>query len=135
MNRHHVLLIALLSLAASADQHADTQTNACHMSYPNIDGELLLENDHVVVQRFTIQPGQWEGIHRHPPNQLYIQLTDGEWRYKSAGESDDFAMSAGEVSWNETSTELVAQHESGNIGTSAIGYIWVGIKPGCLQQP
>jgi len=33
------------------------------MDYPNIKGEVLLENDAVVVQRFTIQPGQWEGIH------------------------------------------------------------------------
>ena len=31
--------------------------------YPNIPGELLLENEHVVVQSFTIEPGQWEGIH------------------------------------------------------------------------
>ena len=32
------------------------------MSYPNIPGELLLENEYVVVQRFIIEPGQWEGF-------------------------------------------------------------------------
>ncbi len=135
MYRIQILLIILFSLTASADHHLDDEDNACHMDYPNIDSELLLENDRVVVQRFTIQPGQWEGIHRHPPNQLYIQLTDGDWSYKSNGKTELFSMAAGEVSWNETSTELDAQHESGNVGAHPVSYLWVGVKPGCLAEP
>ena len=38
--------------------------------YPNVEGELLLEDDRVVVQRFVLEPGQWEGIHEHPEYQL-----------------------------------------------------------------
>jgi quercetin dioxygenase-like cupin family protein len=134
MYRLQVLLIALFSLAASADQQSDAPINVCHMTYPNIAGELLLENDQVVVQRFTIEPGQWEGIHRHPPHQLYIQLTDGKWTYRSDGNSQDFSMAAGDVSWNEGATTLGAQHESRNAGEKPISYIWVGVKPACLEQ-
>ena len=33
-----------------------------YLNYPNIPGEDLLENDLVIVQRFsTVNPGQWEG--------------------------------------------------------------------------
>jgi hypothetical protein len=134
MYRLQVLIVILVSLAASADHHGDGPVNACHMSYPNIAGELLFENDQVVVQRYTIQPGQWEGIHRHPPNQLYIQLSDGDWVYKSNGTAENFSLAAGEVSWNTTATGLSAQHESGNAGEQAISYIWVGVKPGCLTE-
>ena len=47
--------------------------------YPNIPGELLLENEHVVVQRFIIEPGQWEGIHSHPGNQIAVRIKGGLW--------------------------------------------------------
>lgn len=134
MYRIQALLIILFSITASADHHENKLANNCHMVYPDIEGELLLENDQVVVQRFTIQPGQWEGIHRHPPQQLYIQVTDGDWSYKSGGSVDNFSLQAGHVSWNETATELTEQHESGNAGTAEISYIWVGVKPGCLAD-
>ena len=49
-----------------------------HQEYPNIPGEVLLENNLVVVQRFIFQPGQWEGVHSHPGNQIYIHIKGGE---------------------------------------------------------
>ena len=42
-------------------------TIPCHQSYPNIPGQVLAENAKMVVQRFTFPPGQWEGVHAHPP--------------------------------------------------------------------
>jgi len=133
MYRVQILLACLFTVSASADHHdADAR---CRMDYPNVKGEVLLENDKVVVQRFTIAPGLWEGIHRHPPHQLYIQLTDGDWAYKANGSIDNFSMAAGEASWNEASTELDVQHESHNAGKNPISYIWVGVKPGCLAEP
>lgn len=132
MFRIQTFLIVLFSISASADHHAEGALNACHMDYPAIDGELILENDQVVVQRFTIQPDQWEGIHRHPPHQLYIQLNDGDWSYKVGGSVDNFSLPAGHVSWNEAATDLNEQHESGNDGAAEISYLWVAIKPGCL---
>jgi quercetin dioxygenase-like cupin family protein len=135
MVRVQILLACLFTVSASADHHASANAGLCHMDYPNIEGEVLLENDAVVVQRFTLQPGQWEGIHRHPPSQLYIQLSDGDWAYKANGSIDNFSMAAGDASWNETSTELDAQHESRNVGDNGISYLWVGVKPGCLADP
>ena len=64
------------------------QSNPCHQYYPNIPGELLLENDKLVVQRFIIQPGQWEGIHSHPGNQIYVHIDGGEWSGRIGGKSE-----------------------------------------------
>ena len=58
---------------------ADGPLSPCHQYYPNIPGEVLLENDKVVVQRFIFPPGQWEGVHAHPPDQLYIHIKGGQW--------------------------------------------------------
>jgi quercetin dioxygenase-like cupin family protein len=133
MYRLQILLIIVFGLTASAERLGEPATNACYMNYPNIEGELLLENEHVVVQRFTIEPGQWEGIHRHPPNQLYIQITDGDWIYQSGGTTEKFSMASGEISWNESGTELSEQHQSRNAGSQPISYLWIAIKPDCLE--
>ena len=50
-----------------------------YQHYPNIPGEILFENDKLVVQKFIIEPGQWEGVHAHPGNQLYVHIRGGEW--------------------------------------------------------
>ena len=47
-------------------------TGSAQQEYPNIEGETLLEDDRVVVQRFVLESGEWEGIHEHPENQLVI---------------------------------------------------------------
>ena len=80
MYRIQFLLLTLFCLTASADHHGDGPPNPCHIYYPNIPGELLLENDKLIVQRFIIAPGQWEGIHRHPPDQLYIHVKGANGR-------------------------------------------------------
>jgi quercetin dioxygenase-like cupin family protein len=50
-----------------------------YLNYPNIPGEDLLENELVIVQRFTVNPGQWEGVHAHHPDMLYIHIKGGQW--------------------------------------------------------
>ena len=50
-----IVTCLLLASAASAQQ-----------TYPNVEGETLLEDERVVVQRFVLPPGEWEGIHEHP---------------------------------------------------------------------
>ena len=52
------------------------------LTYPNLatpGGEVLLENERVVVQRFVVGPGEWEGVHSHPGNQLYVHVKGGQW--------------------------------------------------------
>lgn len=135
MHRVQFLLLCLVCLTASADHHGDGMVNACHMVYPNIPGELLLENEHIVVQRFTMQPGEWEGIHRHPQHQLFIQIKGGEWTVRYGDKEDTFFLDTGAIGWNETSTEISEVHQSGNTGDEPIDLMWIGVKPGCLAEP
>ena len=135
MYRIQFLLLSLICLSASADQHGDGPPNLCHQYYPNIPGEVLLENDKLVVQRFIIEPGQWEGIHRHPPDQLYIQIKGGEWTVRYGDESSTFDSPTGSIGWDDSATEMSAMHQSGNTGDEAMDLMWVTLKPGCMAPP
>ena len=135
MYRIQFLLLTLFCLTASADHHGDGPPNPCHIYYPNIPGELLLENDKLVVQRFIIAPGQWEGIHRHPPDQLYIHVKGGEWTVRYGDEATTSDSLDGSIGWSDSATEMSAMHESGNTGDEPIDLIWVTLKPGCMAPP
>lgn len=101
-----------------------------YLDYPNIPGEDLLENDLVIVQRFTVNPGQWEGIHAHHPDMLYIHVKGGQWAARSKTEPPrpyPDASPDGSVGWMPT-IDISMGHESGNVGTSPIDLIWVTLK-------
>jgi quercetin dioxygenase-like cupin family protein len=101
-----------------------------HLSYPNIPGEDLLENARVLVQRFTVQPGQWEGVHAHRPNMLYIHIRGGQWAersYHAAAHPYAEASADGSVGWMRT-VDISEGHESGNIGRTPIDPLWVTLK-------
>lgn len=47
-------------------KHVDESDRQFLLNYPNLenaDGEVVLTNDHVVLQRLVVGPGEWEGIH------------------------------------------------------------------------
>ena len=118
-----------ISLAVvRADNHS--QTNPCHQSYPNITGTVLLENDKVVVQRFTFPPGKWEGVHSHPAGQIYIHIKGGEWTVRFGDEYEKGYSETGSVGWYGP-VALSADHESVNSGTEPIDLIWVTLKSEC----
>ncbi|HEX7136903.1 MAG TPA: hypothetical protein VF219_03615 [Vicinamibacterales bacterium] len=101
-----------------------------YLDYPNIPGEDLLENDSVIVQRFVVAPGQWEGVHAHHPDMLYIHVKGGQWGARSTLEPEhpyDHPAADGEVGWMPT-IDIDEGHESGNIGTEPIDLIWVTLK-------
>jgi len=101
-----------------------------HLNYPNIPGEDLLENDLVIVQRFTVNPGQWEGVHAHHPDMLYIHIKGGQWAARSKHEPEHpypEPSPDGEVGWMPT-IDISVGHESGNIGKEPIDLIWVTLK-------
>jgi hypothetical protein len=101
-----------------------------YLNYPNIPGEDLLENDLVIVQRFTVNPGQWEGVHAHHPDMLYIHVKGGQWAARSHTEPERAYPDPspdGEVGWMPT-IDISVGHESGNIGTNPIDLIWVTLK-------
>jgi hypothetical protein len=101
-----------------------------YLDYPNIPGEDLLENELIIVQRFVVAPGQWEGIHAHHPDMLYIHVKGGRWGARSYREAEhpyEHPAADGEVGWMPT-IDISEGHESGNIGKEPIDLIWVTLK-------
>ena len=106
---------------------------SCYQTYPNIPGRLLLENDKVVVQRFEFLPGQWEGVHVHPPNQLFIHIKGGQWTSRTGSRYDSGWWETGSVGWYGP-IALADDHESMNSGSEPIDLIWVTLKEGCTSD-
>jgi len=101
-----------------------------YLNYPNIPGEDLLEDDRVIVQRFVVNPGQWEGVHAHHPDMLYIHVKGGQWASRTKTQPATpypHASPDGGVGWMPT-IDISEGHESGNIGTTPIDLIWVTLK-------
>lgn len=100
-----------------------------YLSYPNVAGEDLLENDWLIVQRYKLQAGQWEGIHAHNPNTFYVFIKGGQWSSKSNSHPNGVAGSApdGTIAWMDT-IALSEQHQSGNTGSAESDVVWVALK-------
>ena len=102
------------------------------LTYPNLDdsdGEVVLTNDHVVLQRLVVPAGEWEGIHSHPGNQIYVHIKGGEWSGLIDGkpEYSEIVDEDGAVGWMDA-IPLSAGHDSGNTGDTPIDLIYVTLK-------
>jgi quercetin dioxygenase-like cupin family protein len=125
-----IICVNLKPVIAHAAQAPNGQPKYRYLNYPNIPGEDLLENDLVIVQRFTVNPGQWEGVHAHHPDMLYIHIKGGQWAARSKTEPEHAYPEPspdGEVGWMPT-IPLSVGHESRNIGSAPIDLIWVTLK-------
>ena len=118
------LLLAGLVLLASSP--IATQ-QSFYQQYPKIPGEVVFENDRVVVQRYVVQPGQWEGVHTHSRNQLYVHIKGGEWTMRYGDKKETSVAEDGSVGWMEKVT-LSQAHESGNTGDAPIEFLWITLK-------
>ena len=128
--------LALGVIFHSAYAVESVKRNPCHQYYPNISGQVLLENDKVVVQRFTFPPGKWEGIHSHPPDQLYIHIKGGEWTVKYGDTIKTYPAEqspTGSVGWYGP-VSLSEKHEAMNSGDEPIDLIWVTLKEQCMKH-
>jgi hypothetical protein len=115
---------------AGANAGANAGPKYHYLNYPNIPGEDLLDNDWVIVQRFTVNPGQWEGVHAHHPDMLYIHIKGGQWAVRSKHEPEHpypAPSPDGKVGWEPT-IDINEGHESGNVGNNPIDLIWVTLK-------
>jgi mannose-6-phosphate isomerase-like protein (cupin superfamily) len=130
-----ILLLTAFSSGAqdstTSDQVAETDERFL-LTYPNLedsDGEIVLTNDHVVLQRLVVGPGEWEGIHSHPGNQIYVHIKGGEWSGRIGGKSEYSRIVSpdGEVGWMDA-IPLSAGHESGNTGDTPVDLIYVTLK-------
>ncbi len=71
----NAVLILLTAACAGSEQAATPPEEAPAaadkqflLTYPNLanpGGEVLFENERLVVQQFVVGPGEWEGIHSH----------------------------------------------------------------------
>jgi mannose-6-phosphate isomerase-like protein (cupin superfamily) len=123
-----VTLKPVASTSAAATPGRTTKYR--YLNYPNIPGEDLLENDLIIVQRFTVAPGQWEGVHAHHPDMLFIHIKGGQWAARSKHESEHTYPAPspdGEVGWMAT-IDINEGHESGNVGKDPIDLVWVTLK-------
>lgn len=119
-----------VTLKPSSGSDSTDRRKYHYLNYPNIPGEDILENDLVIVQRFTVFPGQWEGVHEHVPNMLYIHIKGGQWAARLKGQPEHLYPAPspdGSVGWMQPYT-LDQGHESGNLGTEPIDLIWVTLK-------
>jgi mannose-6-phosphate isomerase-like protein (cupin superfamily) len=100
-----------------------------YLAYPNIPGEDVFENDRVIVQRFAMNPGEWEGVHAHHPNTLYIFIKGGQWMSKTTNPPSEIVGNSpdGDVAWMPA-TDISAGHQSGNIGTTPSDVLWIALK-------
>ncbi|MBJ89766.1 MAG: hypothetical protein CMO98_07895 [Woeseia sp.] len=121
MHRFATTVILFLATAGHSQQ-----------TYPNIDGEMLLEDDRVVVQRFVLEPGQWEGIHEHPEHQLVIVLNSTEELiYRFRGSERIFERPENDTVrafWRPGPVFMSDEHESGNTGTRPLEWIAITFK-------
>ena len=126
--------LAALGLALPLPAQAgDKAANPCYQTYPNIEGEVLLENDKVVVQRFVFPPGVWEGVHAHPADQLYIHIKGGHWTVRHGDQRSSGWSETGSVGWYGP-VGLDEDHESVNSGNEPIDLIWVTLKTDCAGR-
>ncbi len=121
----HVVVVDILDSAADA-----ARPPPAPLEYPNVPGEDLLENDVVIVQRFRIPPGTWEGVHAHGERTLYVHVHGGQWAVRSHSEPEYVypeRSADGEVDWM-TPIALAEGHESGNAGDEPIDIVWITLK-------
>lgn len=133
----YTVIIILLTASASGAQESAASAQQPEeipflLTYPDLDnpdGEVLLDNEHVVVQRYVVPPGEWEGVHAHPGDQVYVHVVGGTWSGRAGGEAtyDDSVSETGSVGWMPR-IPLSEGHESGNTGDTPIDLIWVTLK-------
>lgn len=128
-----VLAIPLLLAGTSAHPQ---------QSYPNISGEVLLDDERVVVQRFRLEPGEWEGIHEHSEHQLVIVLQSSDELTQRFGETETVLSNIEEqrsqsmsVFWRPGPVALSERHETGNTGTRALEWIAITFKTDSIAAP
>jgi predicted metal-dependent enzyme (double-stranded beta helix superfamily) len=122
------LFVTILFLAISSVSNGQQE-------YPNVVGEILMEDDRVIVQRFVLEPGVWEGIHEHPEHQLVIVTnTTDELVTQFRGSDTVITQPDGEPAdtlsafWRPGPIVMSDEHQSGNTGSRPLEWIAITFK-------
>ena len=82
-----------------------TAAVAVQQSYPNVENiPVVFENDKVVVQKLTFEPGDWVGEHAHDGSQMVVILKGMTTVYKEGGKEKEVAYEDGDVFWIDAVT-------------------------------
>ena len=135
---------ALLCFGLSCNQSSKTnigiadsvESKSSAVHHMNIDAltaspanfKLLLENEYVRVLEYTLNPGEKDQWHTHPPKSSYV-VSGGQLKIYLDNDSSFIANeAAGSASW----MNYVGKHYVENIGKTAVKVILTEVK--CLNQ-
>jgi quercetin dioxygenase-like cupin family protein len=86
--------------------------------------KTLLENDNVRVVQYSLEPGEKDNWHTHPPKSTYV-VSGGKLKvYLENGE----AIIANEISGTASWMDYVGKHYVENIGTTTVTIVFTEIK-------
>jgi quercetin dioxygenase-like cupin family protein len=94
------------------------------MTYADLQGEVTLDNERVLVQKFVIQPGQSTGPRTSTVDQLLVFIKGGVLK-SAAGRS--IVWKDGRVQWRNAADRSDAG--AVNVGAAPIEIICVSLKP------
>jgi len=116
------ITLAVAYAASSYSQHSSQQIDPVIVS-PEMY-EVLLENEHVRVIRYRIEPGERDELHTHPAKVSYI-VSGGSLRITTAsGESFIVEEDTDSATW----LEAIGRHYAENIGMTAVKIVLIEIK-------
>ena len=123
MKSRIIITACVLTLAA----HATAQQKPEHIEVTEVSPDIytvLLENEHVRVLEYLLEPGEKEAWHTHPPKVIYV-VSGGKLRITTKG-GDSFVVDekSGDTAW----MGAVSPHFGENIGTTPIRIVLVEVK-------
>ena len=117
------VFVATLKASPSYAMGTDP-ASVTHEGYPEIPGELILNNDLVIVRRFDVEPGQWSGWHTHDGNELTIMLTDQVAAVVVGDEENDASFEERDMIWTDAGVE----HNHVNAGESTGSFYVIKLR-------
>lgn len=103
----------------------EVTTSAVRQAYPNLPSEVVFENDQIIAQHVTAEPGVWAGEHSHSGGQIAVVLKDATEVQREGGEETERTFTAGEV----VDVEPTAAHDHMFSGEGA-EYVLITLAPG-----
>ncbi len=91
--------------------------------YPNIPAPMLFENDEIIAQSWTSEPGVWAGEHSHMGNQLVVVVKGGTILYREGGVETPVTYQDGDVYWIKATT-----HDHSGGGDSPVEMILITVR-------
>ena len=118
----------LFSLALSCLLFSDNVVNAAEEIDPVLVSpsqfEVLIENDHVRVVRYSLSPGESDAWHTHPAK-VSVVVTGGTLLITTAdGESFEVMEESGSAAWMTS----LGKHFAKNVGDTPVKIILVEVK-------